>query len=414
MFKKIFNEIISNVKFNLANENGAVPLLVPVIGMLLAGAGMATINQQQTPKTNRNTQTNNGVTYYQDNQAGAQQAYNDAARGTNRRPAGLYGSADSMERQLNAGRNNVSGANANANAGASTVSSYQNPNILPKATLAELVRSKFSAIGITGSDLNELVNSALSSSDLEYGVIFSLLEGTSAYKNRFAGNKLLEQKGLAPLDEATYLNMERNYTQALSNYEEILPPSMKIRDSNGNYRSPKDFVASWIGNQVSVDEIEKRLLAAKDYAKSADPNLKTALKNYYGIGEDQIAQYALSTEQDLDTFIKQYSTVKIGSEALAQGLDVNRSLAEELVSKDISTEQARQGFGEVAAQKETYGVLSGIEGANLTQEEMIQSELGLNADAAKKARTLRSQEESRFTGTGGGTNILGGTVSGSL
>jgi len=180
---------------------------------------------------------------------------------------------------------------------------------------------------------------------------------------------------------------------------------------------PSDFnkyITSWIGGNVAPTEIKNRLDTARQWATSVDPNIKKALKDFYGVDESGIALYALApdiTEQEL---IKRNKIVNIAAEARGQTLDITKDLATSLVDKGIENQQARQAFGQVAKEKETYGVLSGIEGTNLTQSDLIKSELGVDAEAAKKAKTLRSKEESRFSGLGAGTNILGGNVSGSF
>lgn len=461
--KNIFKKAVENFKYNIANENGwafLIPIALQLGGAALrfgamqlargvattaarqagvsllrgaataalrgsgltrgATAGIGTLGQtmSRTAAIGAGVRGGLGVGATALGYDALNQAINSFGTNTNTTnlPAGNANGGYSFSQQ------NPYGAAAGAGgAGGATPpltpqtdTGFTNPNLLDKGTLSSMVRIVFSQIGITGTALNNLVNQAMSMSDLEYGTILTLLKGSPDYQNRFAGNKLLIEKGKAPLDEATYLATERTYLNVLDNYGELLPPSLKIRDKDGNLRAPEEFVARWIGEGVDPQQLETRLMAAKDWATSVDPNLKRALQEFYNISENQIVQYALGTKEDKDTFLKKYQATKIGSEILGQGLLSDKALSEELVAKDVSIGEVRQAASEVAKNKETFGLLSGIEGVSLTEKELIKSELDLDAKAQKKTKAIRSKEESRFSGTGAGTNILGGSTSGMI
>lgn len=231
----------------------------------------------------------------------------------------------------------------------------------------------------------------------------ALIPQTEEYKKRFSGNQERIKNGLAALSASEYLALEKSYAQALDYYK--LPA--------GFYDDPKTDFASWIGQDVSAAEITSRAEAAFNWANNVDPNVKKSLKDYYGVGDAEIAAYALDRTRATTVIQNQYKATQIGAEALRSQLDVGRQFSEKLVGANVSAEQARQAFDTTAQNKEAFGKLATISGSDLTTGQLIESQLNLNASASKEVKSLASQERARFSGQAGDLRTLRANVSGS-
>jgi hypothetical protein len=230
----------------------------------------------------------------------------------------------------------------------------------------------------------------------------ALLPQTELYKRRFSGNQERIKKGMAALSPAEYLAMETSYRQVLDAYK--LPA--------GFYDDPKTDFAYWIANDVSAVEIEARAKTAFEWSNSVDPELKKALKQYYGVGDSEIAAYALDRQRASGIIEKQFRATQIGAEAIRQNIDIGRQFSEQLVDTGVSQQQAREAFDFTAQTKDAFSKLATIEGTDLNTGEIIESQLGMSAEATKKIRGLASQERARFSGQSGSAQTLRQNVSG--
>lgn len=268
-----------------------------------------------------------------------------------------------------------------------------------------ILRGLLSSYGFESADIESAFNSIneyLTTYDPDT-IATALLPQTELYKRRFSGNQERIKKGMGALDPRAYLALESSYRQVLDAYK--LP--------TGFYDDPKTDFAYWIANDVSAVELETRAKTAFDWSNSVDPELKKALKQYYGVGDSEIAAYALDRERASGIIEKQYKATQIGAEALRQNIDIGRQFAETLTDTGVNQQQAREAFGFAAQTKEAFTKLATIEGSDLTTGDVIESQLGLNAEATKKVKGLASQERARFSGEAGSMKTLGANVSGS-
>jgi hypothetical protein len=116
-------------------------------------------------------------------------------------------------------------------------------------------------------------------------------------------------------------------------------------------------------------------------------------------------------------------------------LNITREYSERMLQDLVSTGKARDlaEAGQIAArelQDITTGTatgynpsagtlrgltnLAGIEGTELTGEQVLGAALGTDSMAAEKVTGLRSRERARFSGTTGGTSILETNMSGTV
>jgi hypothetical protein len=218
-----------------------------------------------------------------------------------------------------------------------------------------------------------------------------LLQDTSEYKARFAGNEARKKAGLAVLSPAEYLATEAAYQQVMKSAG--LPASF--------YDQPSDF-ATWIGNNTSPSEIQSRVDLATQATTLASPAYRQAL-NQMGIDDAHLAAYYLDPTKAMPLLQKQAATAQIGAEALKQGLAFDQSYAEQLATEGVSQQAAAQGYAQVANELGTMQNLGGMYGQGWTQRESEQAALEGSAGATAKKAGLLSQERGAFGGASGGS-----------
>jgi len=215
-----------------------------------------------------------------------------------------------------------------------------------------------------------------------------MLQDTSQYKTRFAGNTARIAKGLSVLSPAEYLATEKSYGQIMSKYG--LPAG--FHDQTSDYQK-------FIENDVSAVELDQRAQGASDFVNKADPQSLAYFKQYYTSG-DMIA-YALDPKRAAPLVGKAYEASLIGGAAQAQGVGVSKLTSEDLAGRGITADQAAQGFGIVSADQKAAAQLTSIYGSNLSQQDLIDATFKNDATATAKVKKLASQERANFGGSGG-------------
>jgi hypothetical protein len=244
-----------------------------------------------------------------------------------------------------------------------------------------------------------------------------LLTQTDAYKQRFSGMTLRAKNGLAPIDEASYLQIENGYKQVMNSYG--LPK---------DWTTPEKM-ADFIGKDISVQEMNQRAQVAYDWSQTRDPNLKAALKTYYNIDDSHLVGYALDPQATIADIEKQNKAAQIGATAVANQFGVpttnpNDALAmgnyfKSLTDQGVSAGQAGQAFGQTMASNSTVNALTSTDlgmltGGALTQQQQASAALGLDANAKLKLTKLGAAEKALYSGSNAGTGVIGNETATSL
>lgn len=217
-----------------------------------------------------------------------------------------------------------------------------------------------------------------------------LLQDTTEYKQRFAGNDLRAKAGLAVLSPADYLATEASYRQVMASAG--LPPSF--------YDTPSDF-ANWIGGDVSPTEIKSRVDLATAATTAADPYLKQQLSAFFGVDDSHLTAYFLDQTKALPLLQKQEAAAQFGAEAARRGLLSDPTRMMDYVNQGFSQSQASQGFQQVAEELPNLQALAARFGTTFSQGEEEQSVFGTGADSMDKKRSLVNQERAQFSGSSG-------------
>jgi hypothetical protein len=216
-----------------------------------------------------------------------------------------------------------------------------------------------------------------------------LLQDTSEYKERFAGNEARKKAGLPVLSPAEYLSTEASYRQIMQSAG--LPV--------GFYDQNSDF-AKWIGQNTSPSEIQSRVDLATQATILASPAYKKAL-NQMGIADSDLTAYFLNPTKALPFLQKSAATAAVGAEALNQGLTFDKAYAEQLALQGIGAEEARSGYSQVANELQTFQALGQIYGEAWGQRQSEQAIFEGNASALQQKGRLLSKERGAFGGASG-------------
>jgi hypothetical protein len=234
------------------------------------------------------------------------------------------------------------------------------------------------------------------------------LRETPAYQKRFGANKQRIAKGLAALSEAEYIKMEDQYQEVMRQYG--LPESYWSKDPMGTQAGFEQLLA----NDVSNTELEDRLLVAQDRVLKANPEVLSALKQFYpGIKNGDILAYTLDPKNAIKDIQRKVTAAEIGGAALAQGLNQGQTpeeiqryatRAEQLAGAGVNKAAAQQGFETVAGIAPRGGQLAAIYNQDPYTQQTAETEvfnLAGSAEAKKKREKLTALETASFSGQSG-------------
>ena len=260
----------------------------------------------------------------------------------------------------------------------------------------DLLYSQFAQYGMGAlvEPLKQFIQQGMSSAE------FTLrLRDTDAYKKRFAANASRIAKGLGALSEAEYIGLEDQYQNIMRNYG--LPSSYYTRGDMGRQEGFEKFIS----NDVSAVELEDRIATAQKRVINANPEVSTALKQFYpDITNSDILAYTLDPEKGLEGIKRKITAAEIGGAAIAQGLQTGVTRAEELAQYGVTKDQAQQGFQTIASVVPRAGVLADIyKTGPYGQTQAEQEVFGLAGaeEAAKQRRKLSELERASFSGSAG-------------
>jgi hypothetical protein len=229
------------------------------------------------------------------------------------------------------------------------------------------------------------------------------LQETEEYQQRFSANKDRIKKNLAVLNPGEYIALEDRYRQIIRAY------GLKDFD-NDNY------VSQFISNDVSPEELSNRVVTAVQRVKNADPAITATLRDFYGIGQNDLVAYVLDPNQTFQKIERQVAAAEIGTAARKQGLEAGVNVAEQLAAQGISQAEAQRGYSTIADVLPEATKLSNLYGKTLDkygQSEAEQDIFNTLASAQRKRKNLIGRETAEFTGTSGlSRTALGKTTGG--
>lgn len=219
------------------------------------------------------------------------------------------------------------------------------------------------------------------------------------YEARFPGLKPLRSKGRA-ISEREYIGIERTITQ--------------VFQANGlplEVFGTRDFIGRIIANETSPAEVADRvgLLEADIGRFTADPGVQQeleAFERFYGVRPTfgDLAALALNTDEALPVLQRKFTAVRNERAAGRAGYgDLTRTEAERLADLGVNEQQATEGFGALAATREVFDILPGLEGSEerISREEQLGAAFEGNTLARQRIERKRRQRQAQFQGGGG-------------
>jgi hypothetical protein len=232
------------------------------------------------------------------------------------------------------------------------------------------------------------------------------LRQTDPYKKRFAANTARISSGLRALSEGEYIRLEDDYQNVMRNYG--LPASYYAKGDMGRQEGFEKLIAG----DVSMTELEDRIMTAQNRVINAAPEVMTALKQFYpDIKNGEILAYTLDPTKGLADIKKKVLAAEIGGAAIGAGLGAAATRAEELARYGVTAESARAGYDAIGGGLERGRQLSSIyQQPDYTQavaeEEVFK--LPGQTQAGEKRKKIIGLEKATF---GGQTGVSSGALS---
>ena len=232
------------------------------------------------------------------------------------------------------------------------------------------------------------------------------LRQTDPYKKRFAANAARVSSGLRALSEGEYIRLEDDYQNVMRNYG--LPASYYTKGEMGRQEGFEKLIAG----DVSMTELEDRIMTAQNRVINAAPEVMTALKQFYpDIKNGEILAYTLDPTKGLADIKKKVLAAEIGGAAIGAGLGAAATRAEELARYGVTAESARAGYDAIGSGLERGRQLSSIYqqpdyNQAVAEEEIFK--LPGQTQAGEKRKKIIGLEKATF---GGQTGVSSGALS---
>lgn len=271
---------------------------------------------------------------------------------------------------------------------------------MQRQSIMDILTDRFTKYNLTGllPTIKRLAQEGATESTITFA-----LQDTEDYKRRFRANEERIKKNLQVLTPAQYLNLEDSYRQTLRAY------GLKQFDTD-------DYVSQFISNDMSPAELSNRVVTAVQRVQNADPAITRTLRDFYGIGQNDLVAYVLDPNQQLQKIERQVAASEIGAAAGRQGINIGVPVAEQLAAQGITQAQAQRGYATIADSLPTAEKLSGIYGTTLDKyglEEGEQEVFNTLASAQRKRQRLIGREAAEFSGQSGiSRSALGASTGG--
>ena len=179
------------------------------------------------------------------------------------------------------------------------------------------------------------------------------------------------------------------------------------------------YIGSLMTNNVTTADLQKRLIAVQNSVNSLDPNIVKYAKDTFGIGSGDLMAWALDPTKALPVIEQQAQAMQIGGAALASGFvsstgtELAKQQALDLANAGVTQAQAQQGFTNIGQEAQFQQKLPGDVSGNLTDQQLINAQFGLNAqdtlalNKLKTTRTAEFQQGGAIASTQGGVTGIG-------
>lgn len=281
--------------------------------------------------------------------------------------------------------------------GDGTKSFTQAPAVEARENAIDIFRKFFESLGIKfDREIESVILDAMRSGITpdQMDLIIPDLQNTSAFKARFPGWEQRKANGFNAISLGEYIQMEDAYRSILA--QSGLP--------KGFYDDNADL-GRFIAMNISAEELQTRVDISVDAVRQVDPTMRNLLTRYYGVGRGDIAAYFLDPKRAQTLIEHQYETAGVASWAQRAGLDVSdRTRFEQLVAEGVTTDQAAQSYGTIAALTDTVGRAASVYGEAYDQRD---AEQDVFFNETERRQRIMRLEQGTFGGSSAGATGSG-------
>lgn len=268
-----------------------------------------------------------------------------------------------------------------------------------KVKASDKLIATFKANGIDDPAFSEFISSQILADVSQEDTLLKLYDQPS-YKARFPGMEALRKKNRT-ITEDTYMKLENQIVETL-----------KFFDLPVGFYDNRTMLGSIIGNEVSPKEVQDRAQAAQDLAKTTNPEIRTALKEFYNIGEGDITAHFLNGDLAGPLLLKQARAAEIAGVAKTAGFNAfggieAAGLAEQDVYKNMNLTDLTTAIGKSGTLADTQRRLAYIEQGTYSDREALKATIESDQQAILASQRRAARETARFGGSSGvGTQSL--------
>lgn len=212
-----------------------------------------------------------------------------------------------------------------------------------------------------------------------------MLEETPEYKKRFAANDVRVKNGLAKLSPNEYIQTERAYRAVLT--QSGMPKG--FYDSNDDYQK-------FLGNDLSPTELSDRVKMWQQEALKDKAGLDS-IRKITGLGVSDYAAYLMDPSRATPLLTKTAQAISFAAAGERHGYDITKDLATMYGNKDVTADQAEQGFtaiGETQADTDRLARLYSL--GNYTVADAAKEVFSGDQTQSAKRKKAASSERATF------------------
>ena len=218
------------------------------------------------------------------------------------------------------------------------------------------------------------------------------LRQTPTYQQSIFGqtNKARQAGGLPVMTEAEILAYK---TQASQMYSEAGLPK--------NFYSTDAQLAAFMGQDISMSELTKRVQDGYEQAAQAPPEIRQALTDLYGVDQGHLAAFFLDPTAALPLIQQRFRAAQISGVAAITGYgELTQTPAEQLAQMGVTQQQAQSGFTQLGGEQQLFGALPGTQEAEIGQQVQLGAEFMGNAADQLTIEQRAAQRKAAFQGGG--------------
>lgn len=260
----------------------------------------------------------------------------------------------------------------------------------------EIIKTFLSAYGLNSREIIDILDAALLDDPEQFAgpngqqLALIAVRGTAAYKERFKANDYRVAAGYTPKSEDEIIGLE-----------DAIKVTLRANSMPKGFYDSADDINKLIGNDVSPNELNNRISQGYNAVMQAEPGTKAELKQLYGLSDGDIAAFFIDPKRFNESeAIRKAQAATVASEARRQaGIGLTAGTAEALATEGITRQQAQQGFAEIGASQEVYGLTTAEQASGqqaISQEQQISGVFGTNAEARKAIAERKRKRTAAF------------------